>query len=70
MPSSIDGISGDENIAELWGEHFGEIFNCVKSAEYQVGDVINNDGVVIIPDEVCHAIEKLSVNKACGQNNS
>ena len=47
-------------------KHFGEIFNCVESAEYQVVDVIDNDGMVIRPDEVCHAIEKLAVNKVCG----
>ena len=50
LPSCIDGISGDENIAELWGTHFRGIFNCVVSAEFEVGDVVNNDGVVIRPN--------------------
>ena len=66
LPSCIDGISGDENIAELWGTHFRGIFNCVVSAEFEVGDVVNNDGVVIRPNEVYCAIEKLAANKACG----
>ena len=49
------------------GEHIiGIFFNCVKSDEFNVGDVSNNDGVVIRTDEVCCAIEKLAVNKACG----
>ena len=29
LPSSIGGIPGDENIAELWRSHFRGIFNCV-----------------------------------------
>ena len=49
LPSSIDGISGDENIAELWGKHFRGILNCVVSAEFEVGDVVKDDGVVIKP---------------------
>lgn len=28
MQASIDGISEDANIAELWGTHFWEIFYC------------------------------------------
>lgn len=39
----------------------------VKSEELCVGDVANNDGVVIRPGEVCYAIEKLVENVA---NNS
>ena len=50
LPSSIDGISGDVNIAELWGTHFRGIFNCVASAVFKVGGVVNNDGVVIRPN--------------------
>ena len=48
--SVCHGISGDENIAELWRTHFRGIFNCVMSAEFKVGDVINNDGVVVRPN--------------------
>ena len=66
LPSCIDGISGDENIAELRGTHFRGIFNCGVSAEFEVGDVVNNDGVVIRPNEVYCAIEKLAANKECG----
>ena len=36
------------------------------SAEFKVGDVVNNDGGVIRPNEVYCAIGKLAVNKACG----
>ena len=66
LPSNIDGITGPENIAEVWKEHYSDIFNCVKSEEFNLGTVPTNDGVTIKPNEVKGAIEKLSVNKACG----
>ena len=64
--SVCHGISGDENIAELWRTHFRGIFNCVMSAEFKVGDVVSNDVVVIRPNDVYCAIVKLAANKACG----
>ena len=66
LPSSIAGITGSENIAEIWRKHYSDIFNCVKSEELNAGKVLINDGVIIRPDEVCYAIEKLSMNKAYG----
>lgn len=66
LSSNIDGTSGNENIAELWGKHFSELFNCVESAEFKVDDVIYNDGVVVKPVEVYHGIGKLAVNKTWG----
>ena len=66
LPSSISGITGSENIVELWRKHYCDIFNCVKSDTFTVGDVPHHDGVTIRPDDVCYAIEKLSLNKACG----
>ena len=68
LPSSIDGITETENIAELWRRHCENIFNCVKSDVFSIGEIPLSDGVVIWPDEVSHAIEKLKINKACGQD--
>ncbi len=31
LPCSIEGVSGAENIAELWRQHYTTLFNCVKS---------------------------------------
>lgn len=57
LPSSIDGVTGFENNAEL---NFMEV------------DGPNNDGGVIRPDEVKCAIDTLVVSKGwgLGQNNS
>ena len=45
LPSSIAGITGSENIAELWSKHYSDIFNCVKSEEFNAGKVLINDRV-------------------------
>ncbi len=66
LPSSIAGVTGPENIAELWSKHYSNIFNCVKSEKSHAGNVLFNNGVIIRPDDVYYAIEKLSMNKACG----
>ena len=68
MPSSIDGTTGPDNIAELWRRHYENIFNCVKSDVFNLGEITSNDGVTVRYDEVKYAIEKLVLNKACGRD--
>ena len=41
----------------------------MKSDVFNIGEIPHNESVVIWPDEVCYAIEKLRINKACGQDN-
>ena len=43
LPCSIDGVSGDANIAGVWKEHFEQLFNCINdvrdvtfSTEYSI----------------------------------
>ena len=67
MPSSIDGTTG-HNIAELWGRHYFNIFNCVKTDTFNLGEFIYSDGVTVRHDEVSYTIAKLVLNKACGQD--
>lgn len=43
-------------------KHCRVIFHCIKSDEFNVGNASRN---VIRPDEMCYAIEKLTMNKAC-----
>jgi len=39
----------------------------VKSDVFNIGEIPHSDGV-IMPEEVCYAIDKLKMNKACGQD--
>lgn len=65
LSSSMEGVSGSVNIMELWRRHYMELFNCVKSDVFTVGDV-SHDNVVIRPDDISYAIGKLALNKSCG----
>ena len=31
LPCTVEGVSGQENIAELWRQHYSAIFNCIQS---------------------------------------
>lgn len=65
LPSSIEGVTGPDNIVELWRKHYSDLFNCVKSDCFSIGNV-SNDNVVITTEEVAGAIKKLSMSKSSG----
>lgn len=65
LPSSIDGVTGTVNIAELWRKHYSDLLNCVKSEDFSI-DTIPYENVVIRAEEVSSAIGKLALNKSCG----
>ena len=29
LPCNIEGVSGADNIAELWRQHYSALFNCI-----------------------------------------
>ena len=67
LPCTVEGVSGAGKIAELWKQHYSELFNCVKSDLYKVGNVANSDTVGITCREVVQqAITQLADNKASG----
>ena len=76
VPSTIDGVTGDKNIAERWKCHYESIFNSVKSnnLEASVRSVIDdhkcksntNDVNKVTPTEVEKIIKCLKKGKAAG----
>ena len=66
LPSFIEGVSGEDNIAELWRAHYSETFNCVKSDPFKIENLANDSTVGVSTNEVRKAIEQLADNKACG----
>ena len=58
--------TGASKIAELWKQHYSELFNCVKSDLYKVGNVANSDTVGITCRVVQQAITQQADNKASG----
>ena len=66
LPNSIDGVSGEPNIAELWKQHYSEMFYYVSSESYNVGNLDSTAPVGISVCEVYDAIGQLADNKSCG----
>lgn len=42
------------------GKHNRNIFNCVKSDKFNVGDVPNDDAIVVRTDEVCYCMSLIN----------
>ena len=59
-------MCGSDEIAELWRQHYCELFNCIRSDTFETEDVDSSENIFVSPDEVYHAILKLENNKACG----
>lgn len=44
LPTNVDGVSSPEEITPLWQKHY-ELFNCVKSNSFAVGNIDNSDNI-------------------------
>ena len=66
LPSSIEGVCGSGNIAELWQQHYHELFNCVRSDAFVVEKVDSTENVTVRSEEAYNTIMNLEINKACG----
>ena len=66
--TSIDGISGADNIAQMWRDHYSDIFNYVNQTidvVYNVDESTDFGDVVVLSEEVERALRELVVNKSC-----
>ena len=43
LPCTVEGVSGTDNIAELWRQHYSDLFNCVTSDPFNVGNIAHED---------------------------
>lgn len=57
QPSTIEGVTGPENIAELWGKHYSDLFNSVKSEYFNIGEVCH-ENVTVTVKQIDTAIKK------------
>ena len=69
IPSNIDGVSGADEISQLWQKHYSDLFNCVKTNSFSVGSLDNNENAIVSTQEVYEEFMKLVNNKACGLDN-
>ena len=67
LPSSIAGTTGGTNIAELWRQHFSQLFNCIDDdVNGAILDHVFSSDMVVTSEEVDSAINMLVNNKSCG----
>ncbi len=69
LPTNIDGVCGSEEISQRWRKRYYELFNCVKSNTFTVGNIDTKEDMTIVLQEVHDAIMMLKDNKACGMDN-
>lgn len=66
LPSTINGVSGSEQICQLWKKFYYDLFNCVKTNITTIGNIESDAGVIVTPREVFDSVSKLKNNKSCG----
>ena len=69
LPDNIEKANGPTEIAELWKNHFQEIFNCLRTKEeHSISDNLEDttSNISISPCIVKDAIKELGLNKSCG----
>ena len=60
LPSCVGGVSGKDDIADVWREHFDKLFNCIQDADVNTR-MINAEysaDIIVTFDEVAMAIRK------------
>ena len=70
---SVNGVSGEINIANMWKEHFSDIMNSVKNSDYKESVLGKfSDGErqfkCFSATEVANAIAELSAGRSCGHD--
>ena len=69
LPTTIDGVTGEANIAKVWRKHFEDLLNCQRSTN-SVDEVPNDNldfnDLLVSKEEIVLAIKDLANNKSCG----
>ena len=69
LPTSIEGVTGESNIASVWRDHYNSVFNSTDGGCYipnfsKCNDVYED--ILVLPNEIAKAINDLDGNKSCG----
>ena len=69
LPTTIDGVSGGAQIAEVWRRHFDDLFNSHRQLcnDYKLDGMPNKyEEICVSRREIERAIKHLDKNKSCG----
>ena len=69
LPTSLEGVSGNEEIVKLWKKHYLDLFNCIKDSSSKTlmcNDINFCESMIVTYEEILKSINKLQPNKSCG----
>ena len=69
LPISIEGVTGESNIASLWRDHYNSVFNSTDGGCYSANFSKCKDAyddIQVLPNEIAKAISDLDGNKSSG----
>ena len=69
LPNCIDGISGADNITELWRSRFCKLLNCIHDDDMNtlsVDDVTFSNDIYVTVTDIESVVGQLDKNKSCG----
>ena len=69
LPTSIEGVTGESNIASVWRDHYNSVFSSTDGGCYTPNYSKCNDAyedILVLPNEIAKAITDLDGNKSCG----
>ena len=69
LPTSVEGVTGEANIANLWRTHYKDVFNTAdegcRAANYAVCNYVYAD-IQVSYNELSSSIDYLDTNKSRG----
>ena len=74
LAHTVDGITGNDNISEMWREHYSGILNCVsndsrkRDVMFALDNISSADRHIITPHDVSSAIQDLKKGKSMGHD--
>ena len=69
LPTSVEGVTGEANIANLWRTHYKYVFNTTDEGCRAANYAVCNDAymdIQVLYDELSSAINYMDINKSCG----
>lgn len=69
LPTSVEGVSGEDSIAHLWRKHYSDLFNCLPASacpNWAFDGTTRYCDAKVGMQELESVIKDLDLNKACG----
>ena len=64
--TSVNGVTGDSNICNLWKEHYSKLFNCFSKQDFPIGDVSDDESAIVTYEEIIEFVREVNITKSPG----